>query len=165
MSIDSCWDCEGFRHDPQGYEAQTEYLKNFPHLSKYLAAIRFFPRQWYFGWPPNGYVSKRTWSRDRNWITFPARGGWYSEDTMVQPLLKLLAQKQKHYGHCGTGFERLCLVVYYNLAVLYNSPIKTLNSTFEDAVQVAKQFIGDPKPFDDIFLFLAINDGRVFRIV
>ena len=85
---------------------------------------------------------------------------------MLQPLLELLAQKQEHYGNCGTGFDRLCLVVYYNLAVLYNSPVETLNFKFEDAVQVAKEFIGDdPKPFDDIFLFLAINDGRVFRIV
>lgn len=54
----------------------------------------------------------------------------------------------------------------YNLAVLYNSPVEALNFKFDDVVQVAKQFIGDePKPFDDTFLFLAINDGRVFRIV
>jgi hypothetical protein len=85
---------------------------------------------------------------------------------MLHPLLERLALKQEHYGNCGTGFDRLCLVVYYNRAVLYNSPVETLNFKFEDAVQVAKQFIGDdPKPFDDIFLFLAINDGRVFRIV
>jgi len=163
---DKRWGSEGFRYGPQGYEAQAEDLMGFPHLAKYLAAIRFFPRQWYFGWPPNGYVSKRTWSPGYNWIIFPARGGSYSEDTMLHPLLELIAQKQEHYGDCGTGFDRLCLVVYYNLAVLYNSPVEALNFKFDDAVQVAKQFIGDdPKPFDDIFLFLAINDGRVFRIV
>ncbi len=164
--VDKRWGSEGFRYGPQGYEAQPEDLKSFPHLAKYLVALRFFPRQRYRGLPPNGYVSKRTWSRGRNWIIFPKRGGWYSEDMMLQPLLELLAQKQEHYGNCGTGFDRLCLVVYYNLAVLYNSPVETLNFKFEDAVQVAKQFIGDdPKPFDDIFLFLAINDGRVFSIV
>lgn len=163
--VDKRWGSEGSRYGPQGYEAQTEDLKNFPHLAKYLTAIHFFPRQWCFGWPPNGYVAKRTWSRGRNWVIFP-RDGWYSEDTMLQPLLELMAQKQEHYGNCGTGFDRLCLVVYYNLAVLYNNPIDGLNFKFDDAVQVAKQFIGDdPKPFDDIFLFLAINDGRVFRIV
>jgi hypothetical protein len=164
--VDKRWGSEGFRYGLQGYEAQTEDLKGFPHLAKYLAGIRFFPRQWYFGWPPNGYVSKRTWSRGRNWIIFPARGGSYSEETMLHPLLELIAQKQEHYGNCGTGFNRLCLVVYYNLAVLYNSPIEALDFKFDDAVQIAKEFIGDdPKPFDDIFLFLAINDGQVFRIV
>jgi len=164
--MDKHWGSEGFRYGLQGYEAQTEDLKSFPHLTKYLAAIRFFPRQWYFGWPPNGYVSKRTWRRGRKWIIFPARGGSYSEDTMLQPLLELLAQKQEHYGNCGTGFDRLCLVVYYNLAVLYNSPVEGLNFTFQGAVQISREFIGDdPKPFDDIFLFLAINDGQVLRIV
>lgn len=164
--VDKSWGSEGFRCGPQGYEAQTEDLKRFPQLAKYLAAIRFFPRQWYFGWPPNGYLAKRTWSAGQNWIIFPARGGSYSEDTMLQPLLELIAQKQEHYGNFGIGFDRLCLVVYYNLAVLYNSPVEALNFKVDDAVRVAKQFIGDDsKPFDDIFLFLAINDGQVFRIV
>jgi hypothetical protein len=162
--VDKRWGSEGFRYGPQGYEAQTKDLESFPLLAKYLAAMRFFPRECYFGWPPNGYFSKRTWARNRNWIIFPARDGWYSEDTMLQPLLELLARKQEHYAHFGTGFDRLCLVVYYNLAVLYNSPVEALNFTFDDAVQVAKQFIGDdPKPFDDIFLFLAINEDRVFE--
>jgi hypothetical protein len=155
--VDKRWGSDGFQYGAQGYEAQTKDLKHFPHLAKYLTAIQFFP---------NGYVEKRTGSRGRNWIIFPPRGGWYSEDTMLQPLLELLAKKQNRYGTCGTGFDRLCLVVYYNRAVIYNSPVEALNFKFDDAVQVAKQFIGvDPKPFDAIFLFLAINDGRVFRIV
>lgn len=165
-NVDKRWGSEGFRCGPQGYEAKAEDLNSCRHLAKYLAAIRFFPRQSYVGWPPNGYISKRTWSAGQSWIIFPPRGGSYSEDTMVQALLELIAQKQEHYGSCGTGFDRLCLVVYYNLAVLYNSSVETLNLKFDDVVQVAKEFVGDDlKPFDDIFLFLAINDGQVFKIV
>src|SRR3990172_59073 len=57
--VDKRWGSEGFRYGPQGYEAQVEDLKRFPHLVKYLDAIRLFPRQWYYGWPPNDYLSKR----------------------------------------------------------------------------------------------------------
>lgn len=164
--VDKRWPSERFWHSPQGYEAKGGDLKRYPLLMKYLNAIHLFPRMWYHGWPPNGYLKKRTWPPGHDWIIFPARGGAYSEDTMLQSLFELLAQKQEHYSKSGTGFDRLCLIIYYNAAMLYCSPVETPHFKFEDAVQAAKQFIGDDaSPFNDIFLFVAIDSGRVFRIV
>lgn len=162
---DSRWPTERFWHTPQGYAATSEELSSFPILQKYLTTIRFFSRERYEGWPPNGRLVKHTWPRGQRWIGFPARGGWFSEDTMLQSLFELLADKKERYGATGTGFKRLCLVVYYNCALIYNSPVETPQFKFEDAAKEAGQFIGDdPDPFDRIFLFVAVDDGCVLTI-
>ena len=122
--VDKRWGSEGFQYGSQGYEAQTADLKLFPKLAKYLTAVSFIPRQRHFGSPPNGTVSKRTRPQGREWILFLKRGGSYSEDTMLESLREVLTKKQAMYGNCGTGFDRLCLVIYYNLAAIYNSPVE-----------------------------------------
>lgn len=77
---------------------------------------------------------------------------------MLQPLKNTLSEKQKHYSSSGTGFDHLSLVVYYNSALIYNSPA--------DDVQMAKELvIDDPCPFNSIFLFIAVGDGRALKIL
>jgi hypothetical protein len=87
-------------------------------------------------------------------------------NTMLRPLLELLSEKKEHYGGSRAGFDHLCLIIYYNSAFIYNSPAETSHFKFPDAVQAAKQFIGDdPDPFDTILLFIAVNEGRVLKIL
>jgi hypothetical protein len=88
---------------------------------------------------------------------------------MLEPLFELLANKKERYGSIGTGFNSLYLVVYYNSALIYNSPVQTaqeFKEAFEDAADRARQFIeDDPDPFNRIFLFVAIDDGLVLTVV
>jgi hypothetical protein len=164
-NCDGRWSSERYWQSPQGARVAGADLTAYPTLGRYLNGIRMFPRARYHGWPPDGAIEKEQWAEGIDWITFPARGGPFSEDTMLQPLLQLLSDKTEHYAGEGTGFSRLYLVVYYNQAVLYNSPAETPRFGFEDAVVRACEFLeGDPDPFDAIFLFIAVDGGRVFTI-
>jgi hypothetical protein len=164
--VDQRWPDERFWHGPRGFRASGDELAPYAILQKYLNGIHFFPSDRYEGWPPDGRKVKRQWFEGQPWILFPARGGSYSKDTMLQPLLELLAEKKEHYSSAGTGFHHLTLMIYYNSALIYNSPAETPTFTFEDAVREARTFIGDdPDPFTSIYLFLAIDEGRVLKIV
>ena len=56
-------------------------------------------------------------------------------------------------------------IVFYNRAVLYNSPVETLDFKFEDAARMAGDVIsGDSGPFDSAFVFDATAPYRLFRI-
>lgn len=164
--IDHRWPGERLWQSPQGFYAHAEDLQDYPTLQKYLRGIEFFPSDWYEGWPPHGRKIKRKVPDGQNWIMFPARGGSYSEDTMRQPLFELLADKVAHYGGFGTGFDHLVLLIYYNSALIYNSPVETPFFKFSDAVAAAKEFLNDdPEPFHSVLLFIAVDEGRVIRII
>jgi len=119
----------------------------------------------YIGWPPNGHPVCDPWPHGENWIRFPARGGWFTEDAALESLYELLADKTERYGGAGTGFDQLCLVAYYNSALIYNTPLETPHFGFKNAADWAKGIIDDdPAPFHRIFLFVAINGGCVWTI-
>jgi hypothetical protein len=160
--VDGRWPSEKLWQTPQGYQSLNEGLRSYPYLTRYLDNIHFHPRKHW-----NQSTSELTWPRGQKWIIFPARGGAYFEHTMLQPLLEVLAEKLDHYGGVGTGFDRLCLVIYYNQALLYNSPPETAFFRFEDAVEVSRNFLRDDSgPFNDVFLLLAAGgEQRLLRIV
>lgn len=167
--VDHRWPIERLWQGPQGHRALPEELSSFPILQKYLNSVQFFPRKRYEGWPPNGQFVIKTWWPGQDWILFKSRGGSYSQDTMLETLMELLATKKMHYSSIGTGFDTLFLIVYYNSALIYNSPVETCEVKFEDAFEnaanSARQFIGDdPDPFNRIFLFVAVDDGRVMTV-
>jgi hypothetical protein len=163
--VDSRWPNEQMWQSPQGYWALDAEFGTYPTLQKYLKGIQFFPSDWYEGWPPNMQKVKRRWGGDE-WILFPASGGPYSHHTMLEALFELIADKLAHYGGAGTGFDHLCLLIHYNSALIYNSPVETLRFTFEDAVKAAQEFVGDDaKPFNSIMLFIAVDDGRVMKLI
>lgn len=167
QEVDHRWPTEPSWHNPPGYEFTSDKLSVFPMLQKYLVSIHFSPRNRYEGWPPNGGFVKRTWPREQDWIVFSCRGGSFDQNSMLQPLLELVAHKKERYGGCGTGFEALHLIIYYNSALTYNSPAEfEPYFTFKDAAERLREFIGDdPDPFDGIFLFVAINGGSVLTVI
>lgn len=163
-SIDSRWALERSWHSPQGHEASGVELEPYPVVAKYINKIHMFPNRAYQGWPPNGQVVKKKWWDGQDWILFRARGGAFSEKAMLNPLFELLAKKKEHYGK-RTGFDHLSLIVYYNTALIYNSPAESLGFTFESAAENAKHFLNDdPDPFQSIFMFVAVDNGRVFKV-
>jgi hypothetical protein len=163
--VDQRWPHERFWQSPQGYRASNEELASYPILQKYLNRIHFEPSDRYEGRPPHGHRVKRQWPAGPDWIRFLPRGGSFSHDTMLQSLVELLSEKKEHYGGSGTGFDHLCLLIYYDSAVMYNSPAETLHFKFPDAAQAAKRIVGDdPDPFDTILLFIAVK-GCVLKIL
>jgi len=165
--VDRRWPSEPSWHNPPGHDVASEELSRFSMLQKYLVSIRFFPRKRYEGWPPNGRFVRRIWPSGLNWIVFPCRGGSFDQNSMLQPLLELVAHKKERYGGCRTGFAGLHLVLYYCSALIYNSPAELEPCfTFKDAADRVSEFVGDdPDPFDNIFLFIAIDGGSVFKII
>lgn len=135
-----------------GHQLSADELDPYPLLAKYLNAIRL--------WPNHGERHNYP-----NWITFPLRAGAFDRETMFKPLRQLVAEKVGHYAATRTGFDCLCLVVFYNLAWIYNSPAETPLHSFEDAVaELNRLFSSNRGPFDRVFLYVALIPGRVLRV-
>lgn len=166
QDVDCRWDQEAEWQSPQGCFFDDFTL--YPTAGKYLQLMRFFPRQHYAGWPPNGRVVKRTWPAGCDWLVFRARGGAYSEDPMVDALCALITKKIEKYEAKApqVQMDDFYLLIHYNQALLYNTPVETLFFKFEDAARAASAFIGDdPGIFGRIFLLLAFQPGeRVFPL-
>jgi hypothetical protein len=161
-TIDVRWPDERYWHGPLGHQLFDTDLTAYPTLQKHLIRIRFIPA--YQG--VRGHKIKRRVPSGQNWILLPPRVDTFSDDTMLQPLLALIGEKIAHYGHAGTGFDRLYLLIYYNSALIHNSPVETPRFKFEDAVKATQEFVGDDaKPFNSIMLFIAVDDGRVLKII
>ena len=93
-------------------------------------------------------------------------GGAYSEDSMVAALKTRLADKIQKYAARPSGLDEFDLLVHYDLAWAYNSPVETLTFKFGDAACAGAEFIGDDSgAFDRIFLFVPHNDKqKVFQL-
>jgi hypothetical protein len=72
---------------------------------------------------------------------------------MLEPLVQLAEKKRDHYARGRLGFDHLGLVLFYDRALLYSSPVETLDFTFEDAARIAGDVISSaPGPFDSAFV-------------
>jgi hypothetical protein len=156
---DARWPQERFWHSPQGHQLVNEELAGYPLLAKYFNVIKLWPKR-------NSLTGEiKQWPDGIDWITFPARGGFFSRDTMLEPLRELISDKISHYAAEGLGFDDLSLLVCYNLAWLYNPPAETPLHSFEDAAAEISRFLdGDFGPFHRIFLFIATEPARVLCI-
>jgi hypothetical protein len=100
------------------------------------------------------------------WINFPLGGGAYSSESALQALTEILKKKTTRYAGRQTG--DLCLIIYYDEAVLYNTPYKDRKrGTFADFAYEAGQFLigRDTTPFGKIYLLRALRpDPEVFEI-
>jgi hypothetical protein len=164
--VNAKWEKEPTWQSPQGCIFQD--FEQYATVGKYLQAITFFPRRQYEGWPPNDRVVNRSWPKGCDWLTFPLRGGAYSPDPMLEALGAILAKKIEKYQtkppQCS--MDEFQLLIYYNQALLYNTPVETLEFSFGDAARAAARYIGDnPGIFQRIFLMLAFHSGeKVFEL-
>ena len=154
--VDSRWNGEEDWQSPQG--CWWRDFSRYPTLGKYLSEVRFFPRSAF-----------RTWSSTKggqHWLTFPMPGGAYSEESMVAALKGRLAGKIQKYAARPGSLDEFDLLVHYDLAWAYNSPVETLTFKFADAARAGADFIGDdPGAFDRIFLFVPHNETqKVFQL-
>jgi hypothetical protein len=142
----------GERFWRRGTTLASKDLASYPILVKYLDAIRLWPLE-----------DHEPWGEGIPWITFPMRGGAFSQETMLKPLRDLVSAKIDHYK--VDGYDHLSLLIHYDQAALYNSPVETPLHSFEDAVKHVTDYVdGDLGPFQSIYLFIWLNAGRVIRI-
>jgi hypothetical protein len=164
--VDHRWDEEPDWQSPQGcfFEDFTQY----PTVGTYIQLVRFFPRRHYEGWSLRGQEVKRTWPAGCDWLVFPMRGGAYSSDAMVDAMRSIIAKKIEKYEAKPPQqrMDDFYLLIHYNQALLYNTPVETLFFKFEDAARAGSEFIReDPGIFGKAFVVLAIWPGeRVFQL-
>src|SRR5262249_47251147 len=149
FECDRRWPNERFWQ--RGHQLVGDELASYPQLAKYLDAIKL--------WAANGKQF------EGDWITFPVRGGSFDRETMAKPLREIVDEQIRHYGTARTGFDDLSLVIIYNRATRYNSPAETDRHTFEDAADELRQsVVHNHGAFDRVFLYIALQPGRVFRV-
>jgi hypothetical protein len=155
--VDGRWDGEEEWQSPQ--RCWWTDFSRYPTLAKYLSQVRFFPRSRFGGSSSN--------KGGQGWLTFPCRGGAYSERSMVEALLARLSGKIQKHAARPVGLNEFHLLVHYDLAWAYNSPVEALNFKFADAACAGADFVADdPGAFDRIFLFVPHSDEsqKVFQL-
>jgi hypothetical protein len=84
---------------------------------------------------------------------------------MINVLLETIAESIQRYRGTRLGYE-FNLLIHLSQAHLYNTPVETLNFSYDDAAQLASEFIGDDTgSFNNIYLLIAVEPPRVYRLV
>ena len=153
--IDQRWTSRSDSQSPQGYDHSD--FSGCPMLSKYLGSITFFP-------VTAGRDSGGIW--EKPWFMFRARGGAYSPDPMLEALVTILAKKIEKYESKPPGMSEFHLLIHYDQAWQYNTPVETPSFSFMDAAKFAAQSVEtDRGIFDKIFLYVGIQGSEsVFQI-
>jgi hypothetical protein len=132
-------------------------VANYPVLAKALDSIRCFP-----------LGENDTATHGLSWIGFPNWGGAYHPQSMVDALNHCLREKRGKYpsNKLAKSFEAFVLVIHYDQALIYNSPVHTPDFGFDDIVISARTFLdADPGAFTHIFLLIAVEPGGcVFKL-
>jgi hypothetical protein len=150
-AIDEGWRSIPWSDSPQGFDWK-EFTK-YPTVSKYLDSIDVHPRR---------KMLASTMRKGRlDWLTFPARGGAYSPDWMVDALAECITQKTKKYSAKPADAAEFHLLVHYDKAFVYNSPVLGIEFGYAEAVKAAAAKIGNATGvFDKILVFVPLSDGQ-----
>jgi len=154
--IDRRWDSEPDWDSPQGI--QWDDFSAYPMLKKYLDALEIHPRS-----PSRPSTMNKG---GIHWLTFPMRGGSYSPNDMVDALFEVVQAKIAKYSAKPGAMDEFILLVHYDKAWEYNTPVLGIDFGYGEAVRAAAERIGGAVGmFDRIFVFVPIADGeKVFRI-
>ncbi len=154
-AVDAGWPQNQSCQSPQGYRVTT--FEEYPRLKKYLVSVHFEPCV------VGG--KRRKWPFDQPWIVFEGRGGAYDPNDAVAALARVIKDKAVHYGTFGEKDVRL--IVFYNQAILYNTPFQGLaNRTFADVAAIAARILGNiDVPFTKVYLLKAPDpDPEAFEV-
>ena len=128
-------------------------LHRFPPLDEYLESVKFAPGQ--------------AMTSGVDWIVPVSRADTFDSRTMVDPLLGLLKKKALRCRALKTPCDEVDLVVAYDQALGYCSPIETPQRGITEIVkEVSAALAAMSHPFTRAFLFIALEPGRkVHRIL
>jgi hypothetical protein len=154
--LDKRWDREPDLQSPQGFQV-TDFGAS-PILAKYLDALEVHPQR--------SSVPSTMTRRSTGWITIEPTGGPFSADEMVDALCDRVQEKISKYAATPTGMSRFYLLVHYDKAWTYNSPVKGIDFGYNEAVKAVSERIGRAVGvFDGIFVLVRVTDERqVFRL-
>ena len=153
---DQRWEAERFWRSPQGYTRKK--FESYPTVAKFLRSVHFSPSQ-------IGNKAVEPWPAGQPWIFFKLWGGPYSSMTALNALLEAIEKKQNHYGNQSTRPMRL--LIYYDKAVLYNTPYLDVDVRgFADVAKFAANALTKTQMiFEKIYLFHALEpDLQAFEI-
>jgi len=79
---------------------------------------------------------------------------------MVDALVQCVTAKTTKYISKPIGASEFYLLVHYDKAFVYNSPVLGIGSGYEEAVEAAAAKIGGAAGvFDKIFVYVPVADG------
>ncbi|MDT4896416.1 MAG: hypothetical protein QOH25_1493 [Acidobacteriota bacterium] len=145
-------------------------FSSYPMLGKYLNGIRFFPYRPLKKFDEHEEAGSAAFVVD--WIGFPARGGAFAPEEMLEPLRELLDRiknDERYRDLCvKVGLEEIDLLVHYDFnAFAYNTPVETPTFKFDDVARYAAESLDDDAGhFQKIFLFIGVDGWeRVFELI
>ena len=163
--VDRDWPANGTWDSPQGVWF-TDF-QNHPALARYVGTVKIYPC-FHFG------------RRENGWITFPLRGGAYSEVEMLDPLFDTISNAWEEYETTRreAALDELHLLIHYDdLAFTYCTPVEGPDFGFDEAAKQARGYVRDYEllgklletedapPFDRIFLFIVLQgEERAYRL-
>ena len=102
------------------------------------------------------------------WISFPAHASWYTPETMVNVLQRRLSDKCNRYRENEKlkAFAQRVLLIHYDQALIYNTPVETPHFKFHHAADAARTFLNrDAGVFDRVYLMISLEpSGKVFQL-
>jgi hypothetical protein len=149
--IEGRWPSERFWRGPQPVAFRD--LARFPPLGDYLDYVEFAP-------------GNKIFAAGIRWILPPCHVDSYDEKTLLNPLLGMIREKvDKYQGFTPQTLKTPCdefvLVIFYNQALLYCSPVETPNFGLSQIARIAgDEFRRRPGPFSKAFLFIATEPGQ-----
>jgi len=151
QEIDRRWDTEPEWQTPQGF--QFDGLGAYPMLKKYLEGIDVHPRQ-----PSRPSTMTKG---GLHWLSFPMQGGNYSPEWAVDALCEVIEAKIQKYKVNPMGTGEFDLLVHYDKAFAYNTPVLGIDFGYPEAVKAAAARIGtNAGVFKKIFVFVPVSDGQ-----
>ena len=155
-AIDRNWDKIPSSDSPQGFDWKD--FTAYPTLERYLDSLDIHPRRL--------ALTATMRKCGSHWLTFPVRGGAYSPDWMVNTLVECVTAKTTKYVVKPIGASEFHLLVHYDKAFIYNSPVLGIGSGYAEAVKAAAARIGRAVGvFDRIFVYIPVADGpQVFQL-
>jgi len=97
------------------------------------------------------------------WVCYRVRGGAYMPRDAVDALVNVIKKKTTMYSglHGQAGLNELYLVVYYDRALIYNTPYFAPGFDFVDITKLAAAEVSkNPGPFQKVFLFNTLPQDR-----
>lgn len=154
--IDERWESEPTWQSPQGFYFKR--FDNYPGLGKYLKSIDVHPRR--------PFIESSMQKGGHHWLTFPAKSGAYSPDWATNALRDVVKAKIDMYKAQPTGVDEFHLLVHYDKALTYNTPVFGIEYGYEEAVHsVATQIGGAVGVFDKIFVFVpTATESKVIQL-